>query len=186
MLGTLKKDFKYKLIDNFFSKEELIILNNYVDIKHKDNRKSFDFNQSNTMDTYFFADPLMESFMLQKQSLMEKETNLQLLPTYSFWRMYTLEAELTKHKDRPSCEISVTAMIGSDGTQWPIYIEGKPFHLSEGQAMIYLGCELEHWREPFKGDWHAQTFMHYVDANGDNKNYKWDRRGFVGQTNNTA
>ena len=37
MLGTLKKDFKYKLIDNFFTKEELIILNNYVDIKHKDN-----------------------------------------------------------------------------------------------------------------------------------------------------
>jgi len=137
------------------------------------------------MDTYFFADPLMESFMLQKQSLMEKETNLQLLPTYSFWRMYTLEAELTKHKDRPSCEISATAMIGSDGTQWPIYMEGKPFHLSPGQAMIYLGCELDHWREPFKGDWHAQTFMHYVDANGENKKYKWDRRGFVGQTNNT-
>tara|TARA_R110000822_G_scaffold91624_1_gene211158 strand:- start:3981 stop:4535 length:555 start_codon:yes stop_codon:yes gene_type:complete len=182
MLGTLKKDFKYKIVDNFFSKEELIILNNYTDIRHKDNRKSFDHVQSNTMDTYFFADPLMESLMIQKQSLMEKETNSRLFPTYSFWRMYTYGAELLKHKDRPSCEISVTAMIGSDGTEWPIYMDGKPYNLNPGQAMIYLGCEVEHWREPFAGDWQAQAFMHYVDAEGVNADYKWDRRNFIGQT----
>ena len=121
--------------------------------------------------------------MIQKQSLMQEETNLKLLPTYSFWRMYTYGAELVKHKDRPSCEVSVTAMIGSDGTRWPIYMDGKPYNLTPGQAMIYLGCEVEHWREPFTGDWQAQTFMHYVDENGAYVDYKWDRRSFIGQTN---
>jgi len=29
-------------------------------------------------------------------------------------------------------------------------MEGTPVDLSEGDAVIYLGCELEHWREEFK------------------------------------
>jgi hypothetical protein len=33
--------------------------------------------------------------------------------------------------------------------------------------LFILGCEIEHWREEFKGDWHAQTFLHYVDKNGE-------------------
>jgi hypothetical protein len=182
MLGIIRKDFKYKIIDNFFSKEELDLLDKYCHIKHKDNRKSFDSVQNNNMDTYFFADPLMEGLMVTKHSLMEKETGLTLFPTYSYWRMYTYNAELIKHRDRPSCEISVTAMIGSDGTEWPIYMDGKAYNLTPGQAMIYLGCELEHWREPFTGDWHAQTFIHYVDANGPNAEFKLDKRLYIGQT----
>jgi hypothetical protein len=73
-------------------------------------------------------------------------------------------------------------MIGSDGTEWPIYMDGKAYNLTPGQAMIYLGCELEHWREPFTGDWHAQTFIHYVDANGPNAEFKFDKRLYIGQT----
>jgi hypothetical protein len=113
----------------------------------------------------------MESLMINKLDLMQKETNLELLPTYAFWRMYTLNADLKKHTDRESCEISVTVMIGSDGTKWPIYMNGNKIELEEGDAVIYLGCELEHWREEFKGDWHAQTFLHYVDKNGKNKEF---------------
>jgi len=81
MLGIIKKDFKYKIVDNFFSKEELNLLDKYCHIKHKDNRKNFDSVQSNNMDTYFFADPLMEGLMVTKHSLMEKETGLNLFPT---------------------------------------------------------------------------------------------------------
>jgi hypothetical protein len=102
---------------------------------------------------------------------MEKETGKKLLATYSYWRMYTKYSHLKKHKDRPSCEISVTVNVGSDGTDWPIIIEDNPIHLKTGDAAIYLGCELEHGREEFKGDWCAQTFLHYVDADGNNKRF---------------
>jgi hypothetical protein len=95
--------------------------------------------------------------------------------------MYTYLAELVKHKDRPSCEISVTIMIGSDKTKWPIFIEGNSIELNEGDAVIYLGCELEHWRDEFKGDWHAQVFMHYVDQNGPYSDFKFDKRIILGQ-----
>jgi len=183
-MGTLKKDFKYKLIKNFLNKNEINLLKEYCLIRHRNNKDNFDFVQNNNGDTYFYADPLMESLMINKIELIEKETNLKLFPTYAFWRMYTYLAELTKHKDRPSCEISVTVMIGSDKTKWPIFMDGNLIELEEGDAVIYLGCELEHWREEFQGDWHAQVFMHYVDQNGPYIDFKFDKRYYIGQNGN--
>ena len=179
-MGTIK-DFKYKLIKNFLTQEEIKLLTDYCRIKHRLNFDSFDFQQNDNGDTFFYGDPLMESLMINKLDLMQKETGLELLCTYAFWRMYTRNADLKKHKDRSSCEISVTVMIGSDGTPWPIYMEDTEINMQPGDAVIYLGCEIEHWREEFKGDWHAQTFLHYVDKNGLNKEWFKDKRMLYGQ-----
>tara|TARA_Y100000114_G_C11757212_1_gene327551 strand:- start:314 stop:862 length:549 start_codon:yes stop_codon:yes gene_type:complete len=181
-MGIIGKDFKYKKIENFLSKEEIMVLRNYCRIKHTLNLDSFDTKQNNNGDTYFYGDPLMDSLMLAKHNLMVKHTGKDLFPTYSFWRMYTKFAVLKKHKDRPSCEISVTVHIGSDNTPWPIYMDGKPMDTKPGDAVIYLGCELEHWRDEFKGDWAAQTFLHYVDANGKYKDYIKDKRDYWGMS----
>ena len=82
---------------------------------------------------------------------------------------------LKKHKDRHSCEISVTVFIVSDGEhEWPIYMDGKKVNLTPGDGVIYRGCDIEHWREPYKGDYHMQVFLHYVDANGKYANHKGD------------
>ena len=170
------KNFKYKLIKNFLSQEEIKIILDYCRIKHRLNFESFDFVQNDNGDSYFYADPLMESLMINKLKIVEKETGLELLPTYAFWRMYTMNADLKKHTDRPSCEISITVMIGSDGTKWPIYMNGTEINMVPGDGVVYLGCEVEHWREEFAGDWHAQTFLHYVDANGPFKEFKKDKR----------
>jgi hypothetical protein len=199
-MGTIK-DLKYKLIKNFLTIEEVNLLTNYCRIKHRINCKSFDDIQNDNGDTFFYGDPLMESLMVNKLELMKKETGLELLPTYAFWRMYTLNADLKKHKDREACEISVTVMIGSDKTKWPIYLEpdstkgtfdsknneyfpsdskGIEINLNPGDALIYLGCELEHWRKEFEGDWHAQTFLHYVDKNGKNVEWFKDKRILYG------
>ena len=118
--------------------------------------------------------------MVNKLDIMEKETGLKLMCTYAFWRMYTINADLKKHKDRPACEISATVMIGSDGTPWSIFMDGTEINMEPGDAAIYLGCEIEHWREKFTGDWHAQTFLHYVDKNGVNINEFKDKRLLYG------
>lgn len=170
------KDFKYKIIKNFLTFEETALLNNYCRMKHRLNFDSFDVFQNDNGDTYFYGDPLMESLMISKLNIMEKETGLKLLCTYAFWRMYTINADLKKHTDRPACEVSVTVMIGSCGTPWPIYMNGTEINLEPGDAAIYLGCEVEHWREEFKGDWQAQTFLHYVDKNGSNQEWFRDKR----------
>ena len=176
----IRKDFKYKVIKNFLTQEEIKLLTDYCRIKHRLNFDNFDFSIPGNADTYFYGDPLMESLMVNKLEIMKKETGMELLPTYAFWRMYTMFADLPKHKDRVSCEISVTVMLGSDGNKWPIFMDGTEFHLEPGDAAIYLGCEVEHWRKEFKGDWHAQCFLHYVDKNGPNKEYFKDKRPLYG------
>lgn len=179
-MGTLGKDFKYKIIKNFLTKEEILLLKEHCIIRHRMNIDRFDDQMSRILDTNFYGDPIMESLMINKKDIIEKETNLELLPTYSFWRMYTLFADLLKHKDRPACEVSATVVIDSDGTPFPIFIDGTPIDLKIGEAVIYPGVELEHWREEYKGDGQAQVFLHYVQKNGKYKDWFRDKRDLFG------
>jgi len=181
-MGILKKDFKYKKVDSFLNQNEIDLCKYYLNIRHRINNTSFDEPQmaSSTCDSYWYADPLMEALLILKLKKMEEETGLELFPTYSFSRVYTYGAVLDKHKDRPSCEVSVTTMIGSSGEEWPIFIDGVKVNLKPGDAVIYLGCEVEHWREEFKGDWHMQSFLHYVDKNGPYSHFQLDERPLLG------
>lgn len=179
-MGIIGKDFKYKIIKNFLSKDEIDLLSIYGEIKHRTNIKNFDFKQNNNWDTYYYGDAVIESILIKKKDIVEKEVNLNLLGTYAYWRMYTKFAELKKHKDREACEISVTVNISSDGTDWPIYMDGEAIYLNIGDAAVYLGCEVEHWREPFSGDYQMQAFLHYVNKDGKNKNHYKDKRIYWG------
>ena len=170
----------YKVIKNFLCREEMELLTHYTRLKHRANFDSFDLKQNDQGDTMFYGDPVTDSLLITKKDLMEKETGLTLLPTYTFWRMYTYGADLKKHSDRPSCEYSVTVQINSCGVKWPIFMEGKELELENGDAVIYKGCDLEHWREEFKGDWHSQVFIHYVNKNGPHKEWFKDKRVMLG------
>ena len=184
-MGTLKKDFKYKIVKDFLNKDEIIIFRNYLNIKHRNNFDNFDVKQMpTTNDSYWYGDPLVETMSLIKIKKMEEETGLKLSPTYGYSRVYTFGAVLDKHKDRHACEISVTVMIGSSGEEWPIYMDGTKLNLNPGDAAIYLGCEVEHWREEFKGDWHMQFFLHYVDKNGNYSHLETDERPLLGMPKN--
>jgi len=177
-MGMLKTNFKYKIVKNFLSEEEIEIGKHYLLLLHKNNITNFDLLQNNNGDSFFQKDPFTETILIKKLKIMEKETGLKLIPTYSFSRVYSYNACLEKHKDREACEVSVSIMWGSDGTSWPIFIDGNKIEMSPGDGVIYLGCELEHWREYFKGDWHAQSFLHYVDFNGPYKKFAYDQRNF--------
>ena len=45
--------------------------------------------------------------------------------------------------------------------------------------LVYRGCELEHWREPYWGKNHAQVFLHYNELQGD-YNIRFDCRPALG------
>ena len=59
-------------------------------------------------------------------------------------------------------------------------MEGKKILLNPGDIAIYKGCDVEHWREPYEGHQQIQLFLHYVDANGIYKDYKFDKRPMLG------
>ena len=168
-------NWKYIVIPKLLNSTEVKLAHEYCKERHIKNTDNFDEKQNNCGDTYFYKDPLIQTFLKNKKKILEKNVNLKLHETYTFWRCYTYGADLKKHKDRPSCEISVTVFIGSDGEhEWPIYMDGKKVNLKVGDGVIYRGCDIEHWRETYKGDYHIQAFLHYVDANGKYANHKGD------------
>jgi len=125
----------------------------------------------------------METLLSFIKPILENETKLQLIETYSFARVYKRGDVLKKHLDRESCEISTTLNLGGDC--WPIYLKDNnneiEIKLNQSDMLIYRGCETEHWRNKFEGDICAQVFLHYNDVNGPFKlKNKYDSRPFLG------
>ena len=193
------KTKKYQVIRQALSKELANFIFNYmmlqrdaVDLMVKNNKVNLanPFIGSRT-DAQIpgayskYADWVMETLLQYMRPIMKAKTGMDLVPTYSYTRLYEKGNILRRHKDRPSCEISTTVHLGGD--EWPIFLdpsgadyvvdEYKNIHkpgapkgvrvdLKVGDMLIYSGSELEHWREPFEGNICSQVFLHYNHANG--------------------
>ena len=153
-----------------------------------------------------YSNIAMETLMLKCQPKMEEATGLKLYPAYTYARIYKKGDELKRHKDRFSCEISTTMNLAGD--DWPIYLNSDPkaghvfgpkkgihqvqnyaptkdkgvrIDLKQGDMLVYSGCELEHWREKFKGKECIQVFLHYNNRKTPGaKNNMFDKRPHLG------
>jgi len=209
---SFKKN-KYIVLKNAISSELASFVFNYFLIKRQVVKTLFEkkylspyetdwgvWTDKQIPNTYsHYADIAMETLLLKVQPIMEKKTNLKLIPTYSYARIYKKGDILKRHKDRPSCEISTTLNLGGD--EWPIFLDttgssnvideykqihkpnapkGIKINLKPGDMLIYSGCEFEHWREPFEGEDCAQVFLHYNIRNKDNEKNIFDNRPHIG------
>lgn len=125
-----------------------------------------------------------ESLLRGLKNEVESVVNKKLDETYSYYRIYYNGSVLQKHKDRPSCEYSTTLNLQGDHP-WPIYIKDLTGNVNElllepGDMCVYKGCEVQHWRDPYPGTEFKQIFLHYVDIDGKNKDFKYDTRPMVG------
>ena len=195
------KKKKYQVIRQALSKELANFIFNYMMLQ----RDAVDFmmkhNKLNPYNPFIgtrtdhqipgcyskYADWVMETLLQYMRPIMKAKTGMDLVPTYSYTRLYEKGNILHRHKDRPSCEISTTLHLGGD--EWPIYLDptgadnilsgretttvvkprapkGVRVDLKIGDMLIYSGCELEHWREPFQGNVCSQVFLHYNHAKG--------------------
>lgn len=107
---------------------------------------------------------------------MEELTGFKLYPTTSYFRVYRNGHRLPEHIDRPSCEVSVTLTLKKDDTPWPIIMDGTEVFLEQGDAAIYMGMEVLHSRKPYEGNECVQLFLHYVKADGEHTEWKYDKR----------
>lgn len=128
---------------------------------------------------------VFDSLLVQLLPHFETASGKRLLPTYSYARLYAPGDELKNHTDRESCEISATVTLGFEGDVWPIYMgddmeksNASEIRMQVGDAVLYRGMDKHHWREKYtEGKWQAQVFLHYVDADGPHKEWKFDKRG---------
>ena len=200
---------KYEIVRGVTSEEVAKIAHMYLSVKNKaakyrmENGDTLEegetFGCTQTRWSYsLYGDPLMETLLLHCLSGIEDITKLTLIPTYAYARQYLNSEQLARHKDRSSCEISATMNLGGD--PWTIFlatdsVEGEDTHtgyiqsqssglaveLNPGDVLVYRGCDLEHWREPFDGDVCSQVFFHFAEYKDKSSlKYKFDTRDLLG------
>ena len=210
------EDKKYMVIRNAISYELANFGYNYLLLKREAVKWMHDNNYISKFtpgfgtwedkqipNTYsIYGDTFMETLMMKVLPIMQQRTDMNLIPCYTYTRIYKEGDILHRHKDRPSCEISTTLHLG--GNSWPIFLDptgannilsgretttivkpnapkGIPIDLEVGDMLVYSGCELEHWREPFEGDNCAQVFLHYNNIDGPfGTENKFDKRPLLG------
>jgi hypothetical protein len=121
------------------------------------------------------GDPALDAILEWIRPEVSRLVGFKLAPTYSYTRRYAKGEILARHTDRAACEISVTASIQIPKRAGPSVVYLKPPNLAqtkvemfEGDACIYVGTEVEHWRERFRVKGYVQLFLHFITKHGPN------------------
>ena len=138
--------------------------------------------------------PLL-SFLWGLTPAMSMLTGRELLPTYSYFRVYRQGDVCRVHSDRHACEHSLSLTLAySDGKPWSFEIGGEriekarsiadqfddvfsSIEMQPGDAVLYQGVNFRHGRTtPNPNRWSAHLFLHWVDSAGPFKEQAFDGR----------
>lgn len=174
----------YTFVKNFLDKDSCQSLTDYAFFLKEQNKTVRDGNRNtnNISDCFNIGAPY-NRLLVKILPTIELITKKNLLPTYFYARIYLPGEALYYHTDRESCEYSVTINLATGSEyKWPIFFdtpEGTVEYITEpGDAVIYKGRDIPHWRNKFEGEWQLQVFFHYVDMFGSQREWVWDKRTF--------
>jgi len=179
-VATLFEANGYVVVKQFLSR----LMCDYINenIKLLEAASSFAYGDTQVEKAFSAASPIITETLLEVVTpFLSHQINCELYPTYSYLRIYVKGAVLEKHTDRNSCEVSATIPLSCDSpTIWPLFLETSEnsirVELEPGDALIYKGIELPHWREPFEGERQVQVFLHYVRQDGEYSDFRFDQR----------
>ena len=167
-------DDGYRIVDDLLTAEQCAFLRQAMD-------RSRDSGKMRVADHRAYRGPNNQYAPLPAQMFLSSLTPImcalvgrELLPSFSFWRIYRQGDVLNRHKDRNACEVSVTISLmpnREDREIWPIDVTdlhgcSHSIKLPLGSGLLYQGTEVDHWRNPLTIPEHYQMFLHYVVADG--------------------
>ena len=150
--------------------------------------------QQNSVSRSVYADSLMETLLIYIKPAIEAITSIQLIPTYSEYRIYKPGDMIEDHIDGPSCQVSLALTIGYKyndknndyRNHIHTFVDGRKTHLEcePGNGILYRGNESEFGMDPLdagEDSYLIRVFLHYIDANGPYaKEHKYDGRPGIG------
>jgi hypothetical protein len=175
------------LVKNFIDEQTIAVVSQYFENKiRRGEWVEISKKGDPTSRFAYYADPLIEVLLQASKETVEDATGKSLIPTYSYSRIYQTGESLFPHIDRPACEISVTVNVATKGEFSPIYTQygqndPEKHTLNPGDAVIYMGCDVMHWRQPLgEGQLNVQFMLHYVAKEGPNAEHAKDKRPAYG------
>ena len=168
-------------IGEFFTATEFESLRRHVDRKARERLfRSMEGDSQIGGAPCEYGDPVAEGLLSLKTSYLCDLLRLDLVPSYSYLRLYRPGDRLSAHRDRPACEITISASLAADSS-WPLRIlvggsVGDYCPAPRG-AVAFRGHELLHWRDTLsEGGPVAHVLFHYVDRHGPCRSWAYDRR----------
>lgn len=191
---------KFVYLPDFLDKTNCVELTSEFQKLHAEGKTEVDTQCSKSFSVY--GAEIFDRLLEQLCPYFEEASGLKLYPTYSYARIYQPGETLKIHRDRDSCEISASLTLAiDDNYPWDIffgfdgteddneysdydeennlkYIKNvSKLRMNVGDAVLYRGKEIYHWRKEYLGKKQVQVFLHYVDINGPCSNSKYDGRG---------
>lgn len=167
-------DDGYRIVDDLLTAEQCAFLRQAMDRSRNSGKMRVADHRAYRGPNNQYAPLPAQMFLGSLTSRMSALVGRELLPSFSFWRIYRQGDVLNRHKDRNACEVSVTISLmpnREDREIWPIDVTdlhgcSHSIKLPLGSGLLYQGTEVDHWRNPLTIPEHYQMFLHYVVTDG--------------------
>ena len=119
-----------------------------------------------------YAEPATRRLHARLTELVASIVGEPLEPSYCILARYEPGARLQRHVDRAQCAWNLSLVLDAQSvegtaTPWPLHLETSSgihaVELRPGQAAIFPGTRVPHWREPLPaGNQTTIAFYHFV------------------------
>src|SRR6056300_982594 len=140
------EDNRYVYLENVISKSDCKALTDHMFSLYENGKTEKD--PQCLLSDSIYGDPLFDTILERLAEPLSNTIGIELIPTYTYARIYRPGEILKKHIDRESCEISGTMTLGFDPNSsiWPIHFtldeqdeEGKNAIIEVGDLLLYRG-----------------------------------------------
>ena len=103
---------RYIYLANVIGRDECDKLTEYM--QALDNEGKLVKDEQCPLSGSVYGDPIFDSILEKLAEPLSKQLGVELLPAYTYARLYAPGETLVRHKDREACEISGTLTLGFD------------------------------------------------------------------------
>jgi hypothetical protein len=184
--AAIFKEKRYLFLQDLLPECMVSFLATYCEILIANNKFSTD--DQCPLSLSLGGDPALDAVLEWIRPEIQALLGVELVPTYSYARRYAKGEILERHTDRASCEVSVSVSltIPEGGAPSTLFLSPPnsgeiKIEMLEGDACLYAGTEVEHWRRPFTASGYLQLFLHFITHHGVNfPQWAFDRRPRLG------
>jgi hypothetical protein len=94
-----------------------------------------------------YASTISESLLIYLTPFYKNLTGKNLMPSYSYFRVYNEGYTLRPHKDRPSCQYSATICLDTDQNWvWPFFLKDKKSNIVKISNKLQILFFIKEWK----------------------------------------
>ena len=185
LAGSIYGQRGFVALRQAIGKELFAFVEDYCKLLERSGAMSIELGTPTEGSLFIYGDRALDAVAASKAPMLGAIVGCTLVPTYSYLRIYRKGQALPAHRDRRACEHSLSVSLSA--SDWPLCLvdltgEQVAVELEPGDAVLYRGPEVEHWRSPLTAERAVQLFLHFVDAEGQWTNEIYDRRRALGQS----